>query len=78
MQKRIIFLSLSGSGMGYSSGYDKGILAVLEGVGWVVCSRGCTKNAISASKLAGFLFTYLGLDWLGAPLVFIILLFLPF
>ena len=32
------------SDRGESNIYAKGITAVLEGMGWVVCSRGCTKQ----------------------------------
>ena len=42
------FFSLSGSGGGNLRVYVKGLPAVLEGMGKLVCSTGCTKNAISA------------------------------
>ena len=37
IQTRVLFLGLSGSGRGNSNIYIKGLPAVLEGVGWVVC-----------------------------------------
>ena len=55
---RVLFLSLSGSDMGNSSIYIEGLAAVLEGMGRLVCARGCTNNAISAPKLAYFWFIY--------------------
>ena len=42
--QEFLFLSLSGSGRGNSNVYIKGLPAVLEGVGWVVCSTGFTKQ----------------------------------
>ena len=44
MPTRVLFLSLSGSGRGNSNVYVMGLPAVLEGVGWVVCSTGFTKQ----------------------------------
>ena len=41
---RVLFLGLSGSGRGNSNIYVKGLPAVLEGVGQVVCSTGFTKQ----------------------------------
>ena len=41
---RVFFLSLSGSGKGESSIYNKGLQAVLERMGRLVCLRGCTKQ----------------------------------
>ena len=51
--------------------------AILEEMGKLVCSRGCTKQCLFCLKLADFWFTCFGLDWVGAQLVFIILLFQP-
>ena len=61
----VLSLSLSGSGWDSLSIYVKGLPAVLEGMGRLVCLRGCTKNAISAPKLAdvfGYLYR-IGLAW---------------
>ena len=78
MQTGVLFLSLSGSGGGNLSIYVKGLQAVLEGMGRLMCQRGCTNNAIYVPKLADFWFISLGLAWPGIQLVFIILLFLLF
>ena len=40
---RVLFLSLSSSGGGNLSVYVKGLSAVLEGLGRLMCSTGCTK-----------------------------------
>ena len=40
----VIFPSLSGSGRGKLSIYVKGLLTVLEGMGRLLCSRGCTNQ----------------------------------
>ena len=40
----VLFLSLSGSGRGNCNVYIKGLPAVLEGVGWLVCLTGFTKQ----------------------------------
>ena len=45
VQTGVLFLSLSGSGGSKLSTYSKGLLAVLEGMGRLVCLRWCTKNA---------------------------------
>ena len=55
MQSGAPFLSLSGSGRGYSSTEEKKLPAMLEGMGQLVCSRGCTKQCFSAPILASFL-----------------------
>ena len=53
MQTGILFLSLSGGGGGNSSIYVKGLPAVLDGMGRLVCLTGYLPiNAISAPKLA--------------------------
>ena len=44
MQTGALFLSLSGGGRGNLSIYIKGLTAVLEGIGRLVCLRGCTKQ----------------------------------
>ena len=44
MQTGVLFLGLSGSGRGNSKVYVKGLPAVLEGVGQLVCSTGFTKQ----------------------------------
>ena len=64
-QTGVLFLSLSGSGGGNSNVYIKGLPAVLEGVGQVVCSTGFAKNVLSAPKLANFLLHLfqVGLAW---------------
>ena len=74
----VLFLCLSESGGGESGIYGKVVPAMLERTGQLVCLRGCTKQCHSAPKVAGFWFTYLGLDWLGAQLLYIHLLFQPF
>ena len=43
-QTGVLFLSLSGSDGSNLSIYDKGLPAVLEGMGRLVCLRGCTKQ----------------------------------
>ena len=48
-----------------------------EWAGWYA-EVAVPKNAISLPNLAEFCFICLGLDWLGAQLVFIILKFLSF
>ena len=65
MQRGILFLHLSGGGRGNLSIYVKGLPAVLEGMGRLVCLIGCTNNAISAPKLANFLvhLFQVGLAW---------------
>ena len=65
MLTRVLFLSLSGSGRGNSNIYIKGLPAVLEGVGQLVCLTGFTNDAISAPKLANFLLHLfqVGLAW---------------
>ena len=47
-------------------------------MGQLVAHEGVSNNAIFASELADVWMTYLGLDWLGAQLIFIVLLFQPF
>ena len=54
-QMGVLFLSLSCSGGCNLSIYNKGLPAVFEGMSRLVCSRGCTKNAISAPELTDFL-----------------------
>ena len=44
VQTSILFLSLSGSGGDYLSIYNKSLSAVLEGMGRLVCSGGCTRQ----------------------------------
>ena len=44
MQTGVLFLRLSGSGGGNSNVYIKGLPAVLEGVGWLLCLTGFTKQ----------------------------------
>ena len=66
MQAEVLFLSLSDSGGGNSSIYVKDLPAVLEGMGRLVCLRGCVpNNAISASKLVNILvhLFQVGLAW---------------
>ena len=62
---RDLFLSLSDSGRGNSSTYINGLLPVLEGMGRLVCSTGCTKQCHPAPKLANFLLHLfqVGLAW---------------
>ena len=77
-QTRILFLSLSGHGRDdlNISGkvYPQYCKEWTTSYAW----EGVPNNAIFISKLAIFLFTYLGLAWLGTLLIFIILLFLFF
>ena len=76
MKMGVLYLGLAGSGGGNSSVYNEGLLAVLERMGRLVCLRGLTNNAISASKLAAiFSYINLGLGWLDIKLVFTILVF---
>ena len=65
MQTRDLFLSLSGSGRGNWSIYIKGLPAVLEGMGRLMCSTGCIKQCHLCSKLANFLLHLfqVGLAW---------------
>ena len=65
MQTRVLLLSLSGSGGGNSSIYIKGLPAVLEGMGRLVCSTGCTKQCHLCSYIANFLLHLfqVGLAW---------------
>ena len=65
LETGVLFLNLSGSGRCDSSVYDKKLLAMLEGMGHLVCSRGCTNSTFSAPTLADYL-VYLfrvGLAW---------------
>ena len=62
MQTGVLFLSLSGSGRGNFSIYIKGLPAVLEGMGRLVCSTGCTKQCHICPKLAHFWYIF-GLVW---------------
>ena len=55
----VLLISLSSSGGGNSSTYNRGLLAMLEGM-----LSGCTNNAI-----------HLVLTWFSVPLKFIILLY---
>ena len=62
---RDLFLSLSGSGGGNLTIYIKGQPAVLEGMGRLVCSRGCTTQCHICPLISWFL-THLfrvGLAW---------------
>ena len=62
LHRQVFSSSVSGSGRGNSNVYIKGLPAVLDGVGWVVC---LTNNALSAPKLANFLLHLfqVGLAW---------------
>ena len=60
-QTGVLVLSLLGGG-GNSSVYTKGLPAMLEGMGRLVCSTDEPNNAISAPKLADFL---VHLFWVG-------------
>ena len=77
-QTGVLFLSLSGGDGGKSNVYVKGLPAVLEGMGWLVCSTGLPNNAISAPNYQIFCYICFRLAWPGIPLVYIILLFLLF
>ena len=55
VQTRVLFLSLSGSVRGNLKAYREGLPVMLERMVRLVCSGGCTKNAISAFKLADVL-----------------------
>ena len=55
-QTRVLFLSLSGSGRSDSSFYNRGLPAVLERMGKLLCTGWLPNNAISACQLADFLF----------------------
>ena len=61
----VLFLGLSGSGGSKSNVYIKGLPAVLEGVGQVVCLTGFTKQCPLCPKLANFLLHLfqVGLAW---------------
>ena len=48
-----------------------------EWAGWCV-QQGLPNNAISTPKLGNFWYIYFRLAWPGIPMVYIILLFLPF
>ena len=63
---------------GNSSIYIKGLPAVLEGMGRLVCLTGCTKQCHLCPKLANFWYIYFRFPWPGMPLVYIVLLFLLF
>ena len=75
---RGLFLSLSNSGRGNFSIFNKGLPAMLERMGRLVCSRGCTKQCHICPQMSSFLVICLGLAWLGMQVVFTFLLFLPF
>ena len=51
-QTRVLFLSLSGNGGGNLSIYVKGLPAVLEGMGRLVCSTGCTQQCHLCSYIS--------------------------
>ena len=50
---------------------------MLEGINWLVGSRGCIKQCIFCPYYLISWFTCLRLDWLGTQFVFIVLLFQP-
>ena len=75
----VLFLSLSCSGRAKIECLQQKVYKRCwkEWAGW--CTEvGVPNNAISGPKLVDILVHYLGLDWLGKPLVLIILLFLLF
>ena len=64
MQTGVFFLSLSGSGWVNSSIYIEGLPAVLEGMGRLVCSTGCTKQCHLCPKISKLFGTFI-LGWPG-------------
>ena len=69
---------LSGGDRVNSSICDESLPKMWERIDQTCACKGVPNNAISSPKLADFWFTYLGFAYLGALLVFIILLFLHF
>ena len=61
MQTRALFFILSGSGVGESCIYNESVPEVLKEWKGLCGQEGISNNALSAPKLAEFLFIYLGL-----------------
>ena len=68
-QTRVHSSSLSGCSRVDSNTYCKGLPAMLEGMGRLMCLKGCSKQCQSASKIAVFSFVWLLLESLDKPLV---------
>ena len=64
MQIEVLFLSLSGSGRGNLSIYIKGVPAVLEGMGRLVCLTGFTNQCHLCSLISKFFVTFVS-GWPG-------------